>query len=102
MDDILAVDVSESTCDLRSVEFGLLVRKLARSAEMGEEFATSNALHDDIDKSVILGIAHHVHHKRVINLSHQAFLVVDVVDLLELDNLMLFHELHGIEFSVLF
>ena len=49
---------------------------------------------------VILCVAHHVHDEGIVDLRHQPLFIVDVIDLLELDNFMLLHELHRIELAI--
>mmetsp|Transcript_21735 Transcript_21735/g.34968 ORF Transcript_21735/g.34968 Transcript_21735/m.34968 type:complete len:206 (+) Transcript_21735:422-1039(+) len=101
VDNILAVAMCESSSSLRAIEFRLLVRKLTCSAKMCKELAAANTLHNDVNETVILCVARHVHHEWIVDLSHQSFLVVDVIHLLQLDNLMFFHELDRIELPVL-
>mmetsp|Transcript_36225 Transcript_36225/g.111497 ORF Transcript_36225/g.111497 Transcript_36225/m.111497 type:complete len:369 (-) Transcript_36225:59-1165(-) len=101
VDDVLGVDVREGGRRQRGVELGLLVRELAGPPEVHEELASADALHDDVDVAVVLGVAEHVDDEGIVDLRHQPLLVVDVVHLLELDDLLLLHELHGVVLVVL-
>ena len=93
MDDVLAVDVLEGKGDLEGVELGLLVGELAVLAKMSEKLATGDDLHDDENVMIILEGGNHGHDEGAIELVHESALGVDMIDLLELDDLMLLHEL---------
>mmetsp|Transcript_54283 Transcript_54283/g.168043 ORF Transcript_54283/g.168043 Transcript_54283/m.168043 type:complete len:252 (-) Transcript_54283:59-814(-) len=101
VDDVLGVDVREGGRRQRRVELRLLVAELPGPAQVHEELAAADALHDDVDVAVVLGVAEHVDDEGIVDLRHQPLLVVDVVHLLELDDLLLLHELHGVVLVVL-
>lgn len=100
MDNVLAVDVLEGKRDLEGVKLGLLVGELAVLAEMGEKLATGDDLHHDEHVVVILERGNHRDDEGAIELVHEGALGVDMVNLLELDDLVLLHELAGIAVAV--
>mmetsp|Transcript_67096 Transcript_67096/g.193947 ORF Transcript_67096/g.193947 Transcript_67096/m.193947 type:complete len:201 (-) Transcript_67096:24-626(-) len=100
VNDVFAVDVCERSTYLRSVKLRLLIGELPCPAQVREQLTAVDALHNDVYIVVILGVAQHVHDKRVVDLRHQPLLIVDVIHLLELDDLVLLHELNSVVLSV--
>jgi len=99
VNDVLVVDVLEGEGDLEGVELGLLIGELAVLTKMSEQLTTGHDLHNNKDVMVILEGGNHGHDEGGVQLVHERALGVDMIDLLELDDLMLLHELTGVGFA---
>lgn len=99
IDDVLAVKVLDCEQDLGDVEEGDILTKAAVLAQAREELPAGDVLEKHVDAFVVLEGGFELDEEWVLDLDEDVLLGLYVVDLLELDDVVLLHDLERIDLA---